>query len=208
MSHLLSLTHFGCLFALLFIHLLSLCSSFSTHSLSFIQTEPFSDDYYSGNIEAEYIAQRQVCGSSSSANSNWYPISDNGLDQCKQVIDEQEVPPVYGGCKFDMPIGSCKDRDVVDETIGCASALEEIMMDSMNTPAVLVWVMSILQVLAIICSCCFCWKRKIDDTYPDEIKYVPYDPYKGKKNVNVASMLEKHIHRPKHLEEGIEFIED
>ena len=66
--------------------------------------------------------------------------------------------------------------------------------------------MSALQILAILASCCSCWKRKQHDTFPDTLKNVPYDPYK--KNVDVAGLLEKQIHRPQHEMPGIEFIED
>ncbi|GMI37384.1 hypothetical protein TeGR_g1472 [Tetraparma gracilis] len=80
------------------------------------------------------------------------------------------------------------------------------MNSELRPPSIMILGMSILQVLAIVASCCNCWKRKTHDTFPDALANVPYNPYK--KNVDVAGILEQKIHRPKHEEPGIEFIED
>ena len=67
--------------------------------------------------------------------------------------------------------------------------------------------LSVFQTLGILAACCFCWKRKQHDTFPDTLSNVPYDPFKNAK-VDIAGALERKIHRPEHEKEGIEFMEE
>jgi hypothetical protein len=161
-----------------------------------------------------YVANRQLCDYLGKGldNDNWYPkyplVADttSEAEECYQVIDVLEVPPVYGGCLYEMPLGTCKDVRELNVYSGCVANMENALSSELAPPAVVVLGMSILQVLAIIASCCNCWKRKQHDTFPDTLTNIPYNPYK--KNVDVSGILEKQIHRPRHEEPGIEFIED
>ena len=117
-----------------------------------------------------------------------------------------EVPPVYGGCMYDMPLGACKELRELSVYSGCLAELEDVLNEELRPPSVMILGMSVFQILAIVASCCNCWKRKQHDTFPDSLVNIPYNPYK--KNVDVAGILEKQIHKPKHEQEGIEFLED
>ena len=129
------------------------------------------------------------------------------LPPLPKVINILEVPPRYGGCLYDMPLGSCKE--VRDLTIykGCMFELENMINAELAPSAYLVIFMSVVQILSIIVACCFCWKRKLHDTFPDTLKNVPFDPFKNAK-VDIAGALERNIHLPEHEKPGIEFREE
>lgn len=145
--------------------------------------------------------------------AKWYPPQPYNNEQgseseaCDQTIDLTEVPPRYGGCMYDLPLGTCKEVRDFDIYSGCSLTLENQICNELAPSAVLILLMSVIQVLSIITACCFCWKRKMHDTFPDSLENVPFDPFKNAK-VDIAGALERNIHKPKHEEPGIEFIED
>ena len=108
---------------------------------------------------------------------------------------------------YDMPLSTCKEVREMNIYNGCMFEIENVMNSEMAPSSIVILGLSILQVLAIVAACCFCWKRKQHDTFPDALSNVPYDPFKNAK-IDIAGALERKIHRPKHEQPGIEFIED
>ena len=147
--------------------------------------------------------------------SLWYPSypiagdENSRSEACEQLIDPNAVITKVGGCKFEMALGSCKeilDKNSEVRIGGCASELETQMNAGLGPPSLAILGSCCLQVMAVIASCFFCWKRKLFDTFPDSLKEIPWDPY-ANANVDVATLLEGQIHKPAHEKEGIEFIE-
>jgi len=164
---------------------------------------------------AKYSTVRQICAppvAGATPNENWYPSlplsseSTSDSEPCDQIIDDREVPPRYGGCRYDFPLGTCKDLEVGIYN-GCMYALENTMNAELAPPSLVILGLSVFQTLGILAACCFCWKRKQHDTFPDTLSNVPYDPFKNAK-VDIAGALERKIHRPEHEKEGIEFMEE
>jgi hypothetical protein len=163
---------------------------------------------------SSYVGSRVKC-LEGEVEPRWYAPQPYDAEEsseseaCDQVIDLAEVPPRLGGCMYDLPLGTCKEQRNFDIYRGCMMTLEMQICDELAPSCIMVLGMSLVQVLSVVTACCFCWKRKMHDTFPDTLKGVPYDPFKkGEGDTDIAGALERNIHRPKHEEPGIEFIED
>jgi len=172
----------------------------------------------------KYIEKRQLCipgrehtnyGIVDNYKSLWYPtypLIGDGVSMsgtCEQLINPNDVLPKVGGCKFEMSLGTCNlilDNNAEVRIGGCASTLETQMNASLGPASFAILASCVLQIFAVISSCFFCWKRKMQDTFPDSLKEIPWDPYKNA-DVDVATLLESQIHKPAHEMEGIEFVE-
>ncbi|GMH55050.1 hypothetical protein TrLO_g10029 [Triparma laevis f. longispina] len=184
----------------------------------FPHNNKFDGFYFKGTVSAGdedwdlYSSQRQLCNYGT-ANKYWYPSLplsgdvQSESEECNQIINLLEVPPQYGGCMYDMPLGTCKEVREMNIYNGCMFEIENVMNAEMAPSSIVILGLSLLQVLAIIAACCFCWKRKQFDTFPDALSNVPYDPFKNAK-IDIAGALERKIHQPKHERPGIEFIEE
>jgi hypothetical protein len=128
-------------------------------------------------VSETFSKQRQTCGSE----SGWYPASGEQSYECSQAVDPNSLPVVYGGCKYEMPLGACKDSDPADSKQGCASTIEASMNLSLNVQGAIVFVLTLFQVLSIVASCCLCVKRKSTDVIPVHTEADPPDPYRPPK---------------------------
>lgn len=131
-------------------------------------------------LSTSFTSQRQSCGEE----SLWYEASGKGSYECSQIVDETAVVQVIGGCRYEFPVGTCKDNEVESNTRGCASALEEKMNLDLYIQGLVLFLFSFIQTAAILASCCLCWKRKATDVIPEFSETPPPDPYKAKPKSN------------------------
>jgi hypothetical protein len=106
-----------------------------------------------------------------------------------------------------MPLGQCKEIRNLNTYSGCIYELENTINSGLAPPCSFMIGGSAIQLIGIISSCCFCWKRKTHDTFPDLLTNIPWDPYKNSK-VDPALILESQLHEPKYLKAGIEFVDE
>ena len=98
-------------------------------------------------------------------------------EACSQVVDPNSENPLIGGCRFEMPLGSCKDSEPEDSSVGCASVIEAAMNSALQINAGIVLFFTLFQLISVISGCCLCWKRKRTDVIPSYLERPPVDPY-------------------------------
>mmetsp|Transcript_62548 Transcript_62548/g.141340 ORF Transcript_62548/g.141340 Transcript_62548/m.141340 type:complete len:367 (+) Transcript_62548:158-1258(+) len=131
------------------------------------------EDRFLEQVQPEFKKKRQVCGNV----DLWYPASGSGSYTCSQVVDPNGVPLVVGGCKFEMPLGSCKDYDPEPGTAGCANVIEDTMNFTLLLEGAVILFFCVVPALSVLSSCCLCWKRKFTDVIPAHMERDPPDPY-------------------------------
>merc|ERR1712159_242993 len=99
-----------------------------------------------------------------------------GSNLCNQPLDPDATVPVYGGCRYEMPLGDCLADLPQSETTGCAYSVEESLNPELSSLAVMTSALTIFEAISFILSCCYCWKRKEQDILPEYLSEVPYDP--------------------------------
>mmetsp|Transcript_69677 Transcript_69677/g.136987 ORF Transcript_69677/g.136987 Transcript_69677/m.136987 type:complete len:362 (+) Transcript_69677:131-1216(+) len=131
------------------------------------------EDRLTEDVTKTFRDERQTCGSE----SGWYPISGEQNYECSQAIDPDAPTPVIGGCKYEMPLGACKDYDPDAGTQGCASTIEAAMNLSLNIQGAVIFILTTFQLLSILAACCLCCKRKATDVLPAHLEAEPPEPY-------------------------------
>jgi hypothetical protein len=119
---------------------------------------PFPANKGVEGVDSEYIRQRVECGPI----VNYYPVTD----QCLAYHDLSAVPPIVGGCNYDLGIGYCLDKEVTDDSLGCASFVEDYMVAQIESTGVLLAGVTFINMLAMLLQCCIWWKRKETDVFP------------------------------------------
>jgi hypothetical protein len=104
--------------------------------------DPYPKDRTLEGLSKEYTSQRQFCGDQ----ALWYPESGKGSYTCSQVVNEQASVQVVGGCRYEMPLGTCKDSTPADTTKGCASNLEATMNFDLYIKGLVLFLFSFFQV--------------------------------------------------------------
>jgi len=140
-------------------------------------TSKFPQDRLLTGTESEWVAQRRICGSE----DLYYPTSGKSSYVCSQYVDATAASPVVGGCRYDMPLGNCKDYWPEDGTKGCASVLEFSMNTTLFVQGTVVLIFTTFQLLSVLAACCRCWKKKDTDVLP-ELEFSAagggrFDPY-------------------------------
>jgi len=131
------------------------------------------EDRYLEEVQREFQRNRQVCGNL----DTWYQASGEASYTCSQVVDPNGVPLVVGGCKYEMPLGACKDYDPEPGTTGCAPAIEETMNLTLYLEGAIILIFCLFPALGVLAACCLCWKRKFTDVIPAHLEADPPDPY-------------------------------
>lgn len=97
------------------------------------------------DVPSWFVKSRQTCGSESS----WYLASGDTAYLCSQAVNPDASSIVIGGCKYEMPLGSCKDSDPTDSTLGCAAAIEDQMNQDYKLKGLLILTFSSIQVIPL-----------------------------------------------------------
>mmetsp|Transcript_11828 Transcript_11828/g.14292 ORF Transcript_11828/g.14292 Transcript_11828/m.14292 type:complete len:369 (+) Transcript_11828:55-1161(+) len=163
------------------------CCGYGPPLVCEIDKSPYPTDRTLDGLPSSFTSQRQKCGDE----SFWYEVSGKNSYECSQVVDETTVEQVIGGCKYEFPLGTCKDAIVEENSIGCASMLEETMNFDLYIQGLVLFLFSFIQVGAVVSACCLCWKRKAVDVIPQFSEVDPVDPYAPKVKKNFKVVKEK-----------------
>ncbi|KAJ1460066.1 hypothetical protein M885DRAFT_509766 [Pelagophyceae sp. CCMP2097] len=142
-------------------------------------SEKFPDNLNQAvDLGRDMLKQRFTCSDLYDCPSNgqhcWYPAEPGTCEHYAPADVGQENPL---GCRYDFGVGSCIDREVRDDTVGCAAGFEDFMAAKIYMHGVIFLGSLVLEVCTVLSACFFCWKRKADDVLP--ITYVydePFDP--------------------------------
>lgn len=145
-----------------------------------VDSQAIPADLLLDGVPSAYTDQATFCGDSPS----WYPVVGLDNNLCEQAIDKTAAVLKYGGCKYEMPLGQCKELDPAETDRGCASFLQQMFDEEISGHALGIITLCLIEILSVIMACCYCWKRKSFDVMPAYLEQVPYDPYAKNANVN------------------------
>jgi hypothetical protein len=112
--------------------------------------------------------QRTLCGDVPDVDNTgkgYYPATD----ECLHYSDLNAVPPIVGGCIYDMGLGYCIEKKIKADgsSAGCASEVEDIMKANIETTGFMLAFLTLMNVFAMFLECCMWWKRKEIDVLPN-----------------------------------------
>jgi len=145
-------------------------------------TSPFPGGKTISNIESQFIGQRVTCG----PYPGFYPQQQN----CLHYYDYAHIPPIIGGCIYDLGIGDCLDTPYASTSAGCASVMEDYMGSLISSHVTGIAMSSLMNLVCMLISCCMWWKRKEEDVFPDFLSE------KNSVNVNYFKVQEQFEIRP------------
>jgi hypothetical protein len=120
------------------------------------QSIAFPEDRVLRGIDEDFISNRVNCGPV----EYFYPLTD----VCSAYADI--TAGIIGGCNYDYGLGYCLDVEVDDESLGCASNVEDFMAGSISFPGTIVLGLGFINLIAMLLACCVWWKRKESDVFP------------------------------------------
>ena len=120
--------------------------------------KPFPTTYSQMGILPSLLSQQVSCGPV----EGYYPQTESCLDYYKSAA----VVPIIGGCRYDMGVGFCMKNDVREESIGCASAVEDYIGSTVAPHAAFLLLSAFINLIAMLYECCMLWKRREDDIFP------------------------------------------
>ncbi len=135
-----------------------LCCGFFAPMSCIPNTDSFPSLYSQQNIAKEFLHQRVICGNM----PTYYPQRDDCLD----YYDQAAIPPIIGGCRYDLGVGFCLGKDLKDSSLGCASYVEDYLSGIVGPNAVMLILLSLFNFFAMLIACCMYWKRKEGDIFP------------------------------------------
>lgn len=124
-------------------------------------TAKFPSNRLTTGINSNLLKARVQC----STYANYYPARDN----CKYVIDYSTNPVTIAGCRYDLGAGNCLDTTVEADSIGCASYVEDWVVNKISPHAIMLIVSSFINLLYMLIACCMWWKRRETDVFPEFI---------------------------------------
>lgn len=132
------------------------CCGFNPPFTCIEDPRPFPANRDVTGVEAALASQRVTCG----AYPGYYPQQDD----CIAYFDL--VKGIVGGCEFDLGVGPCLLRGFGPTSSGCASAVEDYVVSSLSGTAFIMTGAVIINVFAMLLTCCMWWKRKAVDVFP------------------------------------------
>lgn len=121
-------------------------------------TDKFPSAYLQRGIKSQFLNQRVSCG----YKPGYYPVQDN----CLNYFDIAAIPPIEGGCNYDLGVSYCLQNDVDHNSVGCAPFVEEYASNLILPHGVAIMCLSVLNFLMMVLTCCMWWKRKEHDVFP------------------------------------------
>jgi hypothetical protein len=115
------------------------CCGFASPMTCQNDTRSWPSDRPIDDMHTRYQKQRLSCGNM----PGFYEKQVNCLD----YYDENSLPPIIGGCRYDMGAGNCRNQDVSSFTKGCALAVEEYVASQVQPLSVLLMIMSVITFL-------------------------------------------------------------
>jgi hypothetical protein len=140
----------------------NLCCGFGPPLVCRPDDRPFPSDRPTDGVMGYMTDHRTVCGPI----ENYYRQQGNCLD----YFNVEVLPPIVGGCIYDMGGGTCLEDDLTDASKGCADVFEAYVKGLVKPFAVMLMGSSFTNLISMILACCMCWKRKETDTFPDFLK--------------------------------------
>jgi len=115
-----------------------------------VDNRPIPSDRISEGVSKAFSKQRQTCGEE----EGWFPTCGTTSNLCSQAIDPTASRIEIGGCKFEMPLGACKDSDPEAGTKGCAAQIEDTMNAELNGRGAIILLFTFFQVQPFRARCC------------------------------------------------------
>lgn len=108
-------------------------------------------------VASELLSQRVSCG----AFSDYYPQQSDCTDY------KDFATQLIGGCEYDLGVGFCLDVTIKEDSLGCASIVEDYAVELIAPHSIMLLVSSAFSLLFMTYSCCMWWKRKETDLFPE-----------------------------------------
>lgn len=102
-------------------------------------SRPFPSNRPIDEMHTRYQKQRVTCGNM----PGFYTKQVNCLD----YYDENSLPPIIGGCRYDMGASNCRREDVTQFSKGCALAVENYIVAQVRPLSILLIGMSAITFL-------------------------------------------------------------
>jgi len=113
-------------------------------------------------IASDLVSQRVTCG----PKQGFYPEASGGDGtKCSDFYDI--VAGIVGGCNYDHALGYCLKNPITPDSTGCASNVEDLMVSIITPTSYFVIGSTLLNLYAMLITCCLWWKRKANDVFPD-----------------------------------------
>jgi hypothetical protein len=122
-------------------------------------TNAYPSSLVTTGIDSSYLDQVVSCGHS----GGYYPQND----LCTVYYDEAAIPPIVGGCNYDMGISFCLNQQILPTASGCASRVEDYLASLVLPHSSLLLISSFFNLTGMLFACCMWWKRKSTDIFPE-----------------------------------------
>lgn len=121
-------------------------------------TEKFPGRFYKKGIKSSFLSQRVTCG----YKPGYYPETSICLD----YFDVSAIPPIVGGCNYDLGVSFCLENEIDSNSRGCVSYVEDYASSLIAPHGYAIVSLSIFNLLMMILTCCLWFKRKEHDVFP------------------------------------------
>jgi hypothetical protein len=115
------------------------CCGFGRPMVCQNDSRSFPSGHPIDSMHTRYQKQRVSCGNM----PGFYEKQVNCLD----YYDENSLPPIIGGCRYDMGAGSCRRDDVTTYTKGCAEGVEKYVAGQVQPLSLVLIMMSFITFL-------------------------------------------------------------
>lgn len=110
------------------------CCGFASPMSCESDDRPWPSEHPIDAMRTRFQKQRLSCGNM----PGFYEQQKNCLD----FFDENSLPPIVGGCRYDMGAGSCRTAEVTTFSKGCALAVEEYLASVVQPMSVFLIILS------------------------------------------------------------------
>lgn len=136
-----------------------ICCGFFAPMKCVVDSQSFPTKFSQTGISKSFLSQRVECGNM----PGYYPQQDI----CLVYYDQAAVPPIVGGCNYDLGLSYCLNQVVQSSSMGCASTVEDYVAALVGPHSIVIIVLSAFNFLSMLFSCCMWWKRRETDIFPE-----------------------------------------
>ena len=122
-------------------------------------TRPFPAELSTVGILPSLLKEVVSCGPV----AKYYPQSDTCTSYSNILVN----PPIVGGCAYDMGIGPCLNDNVYSYSQGCASQVEDFLVNQVLPVSYVIVGMVFLNIISAYLSFVLFIKRKENDVFPE-----------------------------------------